>query len=124
MLKSKMSTAESFIALGGIIVGFTTCFIVGAPTDGFSYSFFSAGEMSDFGQIGIAQLPKCFINNDRNGIREIQTPNNAPHWDPNTAIVIISQEGFRQSATFFSEHEVNIPIGGIRDITVALLPLG
>ena len=32
MLKSKMSTAESFIALGGIIVGFTTCFIAGTPS--------------------------------------------------------------------------------------------
>ena len=35
MLKSKMSTAESFIALGGIIVGFTTCFIAGAPRGSF-----------------------------------------------------------------------------------------
>jgi len=39
VLKSKMSTAESFIALGGIIVGFTTCFIAGAPMGGFSRIF-------------------------------------------------------------------------------------
>ena len=39
MLKSKMSTAESFIALGGIIVGFTTCFIAGAPSGRFYFAF-------------------------------------------------------------------------------------
>ena len=37
MLKSKTSTAESFIALGGIIVGFTTCFIAGAPIGWFLF---------------------------------------------------------------------------------------
>ena len=31
MLKSKTSTAESFIALGGIVVDFKTCFIAGTP---------------------------------------------------------------------------------------------
>ena len=36
-----MSTAESFIALGGIIVGFTTCFIAGTPTENFSLFLFA-----------------------------------------------------------------------------------
>ena len=61
MLKSKMSTAESFIALGGIIVGFTTCFIAGAPR---APAFYTPGVTEERVKVftnseGI--LPKCLL---------------------------------------------------------------
>ena len=39
VLKSKTSTAESFIALGGIVVDFKTCFIAGTPRVPFCVGF-------------------------------------------------------------------------------------